>query len=140
MPKFNDTYRFAGVSTDAHGNQKVRFTADNIRRSKWAFKNGAEDIVLTELPAPMTKIAALQFLQTLPEYADPGFAATIADALAYRLLAKSKMDGTYKPNPRGRPRKKAAPTGEVTVRAKRGRKPSVSLEQIALRTILGAAS
>lgn len=55
------TFTVAGVSI-FKGNVKVRFCSDLVLRIKNLQKQGDTDIDLVELPNPMTKIQACQFL------------------------------------------------------------------------------
>ena len=57
-------FTVAGTATHA-GVTKVRFANDLVARIKILAKAGATDINLVELPKPMTKLEALQHLQTL---------------------------------------------------------------------------
>lgn len=56
-----NTFTVAGVSI-FKGNVKVRFCSDLVLRIKNLQKQGDTDIDLVELPNPMTKIQACQFL------------------------------------------------------------------------------
>ena len=76
----NQTFKVAGITT--HGtNTKVRFTDDMVRRIKQFSKGGASRIDLVELPTEMTKLEALKYIATLPEFASPADQATIADSI-----------------------------------------------------------
>jgi len=55
------TYSVAGVSI-FNGEVKVRFCSDLVLRIKNLQKQGDTDIQLIELPNPMTKVQACQFL------------------------------------------------------------------------------
>jgi hypothetical protein len=77
----NQTFKVAGITT--HGtNTKVRFTDDMVRRIKQFSKGGASRIDLVELPTEMTKLEALKYIATLPEFASASDQATIADSIA----------------------------------------------------------
>jgi hypothetical protein len=77
----NQTFKVAGITT--HGtNTKVRFTDDMVRRIKQFSKGGASRIDLVELPTEMTKLEALNYIATLPEFASASDQATIADSIA----------------------------------------------------------
>lgn len=57
-------FTVAGTATH-NGITKVRFANDLVARIKILAKAGATDVNLVELPKPMTKLEALQHLQTL---------------------------------------------------------------------------
>ena len=61
------TFSVCGVSTSTDGT-KVRFANDTMR-TKVLHKNGHTDIVLIELDTEMTKLAAVEFIKDLPEFA-----------------------------------------------------------------------
>ena len=67
------TFTVAGVSVNK-GNVKVRFCSDLILRVKNLQKQNDTDIQLIELPEPMTKIQACQYLLN-----DPNFSKYAAD-------------------------------------------------------------
>jgi hypothetical protein len=79
------TFTVAGTATNADGTAKVRFANDLVARIKILNKNNCTNINLVELPQAMTKLEALQHLQTLGITAgDAGF------AVANKLAEKSK--------------------------------------------------
>lgn len=58
--------KYAVAGTSKHKDQtKVRFSQDMANRVKTLEKNGHEDIVLVELPEPMTKLDAALYLKDL---------------------------------------------------------------------------
>ncbi len=63
---------------------KVRFANDMHRRVK-QFAKGSSRCDFVELPTQMTKIDALNFMLTRPEFASPADQATISEALASRV-------------------------------------------------------
>ena len=89
----NQTFKVAGITVH-NGNAKVRFTDDMVRRIKQFTKGGASRVDFVELPTEMTKVEALQYLATLPEFASPSDQATIADTLADKTKEANK--GTVK--------------------------------------------
>jgi hypothetical protein len=89
----NQTFKVAGITVH-NGNAKVRFTDDMVRRIKQFTKGGATRADFVELPSEMTKVEALTYMLTLPEFASAGDQATINDALADR--AKDASKGTVK--------------------------------------------
>ena len=109
-------FTVAGTATNADGTTKARFANDLVARIKILNKAGCTNINLVELPQPMTKLQALQYLteQGITE-GDAGF------AVANKLAEKSKI----------------AKKGEVKVKAEapsmskiRARKKDVTAEQI----------
>ncbi len=89
MANSNQTFKVAGI-TIHNGNAKVRFTDDMVRRIKQFTKGGATRVDFVELPSEMTKVDALKYLATLPEFASPSDQATIADTLADKTKEASK--------------------------------------------------
>ena len=80
------TFTVAGTATNADGTVKVRFANDLVARIKILNKNNCTNINLVELPWAMTKLQALQHLQTLGITAgDAGF------AVANKISEKSKV-------------------------------------------------
>jgi hypothetical protein len=78
-------FTVAGTATHA-GVTKVRFANDLVARIKILAKAGATDINLVELPKPMTKLEALQHLQTLGiTDGDAGY------AVSTKLTEKTKV-------------------------------------------------
>ena len=93
MANSNQTFKVAGI-TIHNGNAKVRFTDDMVRRIKQFTKGGATRVDFVELPSEMTKVDALKYLATLPEFANASDQATIADTLADKTKEANK--GTVK--------------------------------------------
>jgi len=118
MANSNQTFKVAGI-TIHNGNAKVRFTDDMVRRIKQFTKGGASRIDLVELPSEMTKIEALNYLATLPEFASPSDQATIADSLADK----------YKEAGKGEVKVKKTKPSLDAIKA-RGKKKEVTPEQI----------
>jgi len=100
-------FTVAGTATNADGTTKARFANDLVARIKILNKAGCTNINLVELPEPMTKLQALQYLtaQGITD-GDAGY------AVSAKLAEKSKV----------------AKKGEVKVKAE---KPS--LEKIRAR-------
>jgi hypothetical protein len=78
------TFTVAGTATQ-NGNTKVRFANDLVARIKILNKNGCTDINLVELPTPMTKLQALQYLTESGITGDAGY------AVAGKLAEKTKI-------------------------------------------------
>ena len=91
MANSNQTFKVAGITVH-NGNAKVRFTDDMVRRIKQFTKGGATRCDFVELPSEMTKVEALKYLATLPEFASAADQATIADS----IQDKSKSSGEVK--------------------------------------------
>ena len=89
MANSNQTFKVAGITIHS-GNAKVRFTDDMVRRIKQFTKGGASRIDLVELPSEMTKVEALKYLATLPEFASAADQATISDTLADKTKEVTK--------------------------------------------------
>lgn len=89
----SNTFKVVGITVH-NGNAKVRFTDDMVRRVKQFTKGGATRCDFVELPNEMTKIEALKFMLTLPEYASAEDQATINDSISDR--EKEATKGTVK--------------------------------------------
>jgi len=108
-------FTVAGTATNPDGTTKARFANDFVARVKILSKAGCTNINLIELPRPMTKLEALEFLteKGITE-GDAGY------AVSAKLAEKSKI----------------ARRGEVRVSAKpdmkaiRARKKDVTAEQL----------
>jgi hypothetical protein len=108
-------FTVAGTATNPDGTTKARFANDFVARVKILSKAGCTNINLIELPKPMTKLEALQYLteQGITE-GDAGY------AVANKLSEKTKL----------------AKRGEVKVSAKpsmdaiRARKKDVTAEDV----------
>lgn len=75
-------FKVAGVST-LNGNTKIRFANDTMR-IKILQKNGHEDIDIIELPEPMTKHDAINWLRSVNWYADNSDIQDAMDLILYR--------------------------------------------------------
>ena len=79
------TFTVAGTATQ-NGVTKARFANDLVARIKILNKAGCTDINLVELPEPMTKLQALQHLQTLGiTEGDAGY------VVANKIVEKTKV-------------------------------------------------
>jgi hypothetical protein len=106
------TFSVVGI-TFHKGETKVRFANDLIRRVKQFTKGGAARCDFIELPSEMTKVEALNYMLTLPEFASPADQATINEALEDRVKAPRVVKA--KPSLeaiKARARNKAATTTE----------------------------
>ena len=79
-------FTVAGTARNADGTVKARFANDLVARIKILNKAGCTDVNLVELPQPMTKLQALQYLteQGITE-GDAGY------AVANKLAEKAKV-------------------------------------------------
>ena len=119
MANSNQTFKVAGI-TIHNGNAKVRFTDDMVRRIKQFTKGGATRVDFVELPSEMTKVEALQYLATLPEFASASDQATIADTLTDKLKEANKGEVKVK---------KAKPSLDA-IKARSKKTTEVSAEQV----------
>ena len=89
------TFTVAGTAKNADGTVKARFANDLVARIKILNKNNCTNINLVELPHAMTKLQALQHLQTLGITAgDAGFA--VANKLAEKSTTAKKGEVVVK--------------------------------------------
>ena len=66
-------FTVAGYATNPDGTVKVRFANDLVARIKILNKAGCTDINLQELPRPMNKVEALEFLSAQGVTGDAGY-------------------------------------------------------------------
>ena len=79
-------FTVAGTATNPNGQVKARFANDLVARIKILNKAGCTNINLIELPSPMTKLQALQHLQSVGiTEGDAGY------AVANKLAEKTKI-------------------------------------------------
>jgi hypothetical protein len=83
-------FTVAGTATQ-HGVTKARFANDLVARIKILNKNGCTDINLVELPKPMTKLQALQYLQEQGITGDAGYAVATKLAEKTRIAKKGEI-------------------------------------------------
>ena len=87
-------FTVAGTATH-NGVTKVRFANDLVARIKILAKAGATDVNLVELPKPMTKLEALQYLQTLGiTDGDAGYAVSAKLSEKTRVAKKAEVSVT----------------------------------------------
>ena len=89
-------FTVAGTATQ-HGVTKARFANDLVARIKILNKNGCTDINLTELPKPMTKLQALQYLQEQGATGDAGYAVANKLAEKTKIAKKGEIKVSGKP-------------------------------------------
>jgi hypothetical protein len=85
MATVEKTFTVAGTATNADGTAKARFANDLVARIKILNKAGCTDINLMELPRAMTKLEALQYIQSQGVTGDAGY------AVANKLAEKTKI-------------------------------------------------
>ena len=116
MSATEKTFTVAGTAINADGTVKARFANDLVARIKILNKAGCTEINLVELPRAMTKMEALQHLQTLGiTEGDAGY--VVANKLAERAKVAKKGEV------------KVAATG-VKAKAKAKAKATVTPEQL----------
>ena len=89
-------FTVAGTATQ-HGVTKARFANDLVARIKILNKNGCTDINLVELPKPMTKLQALQYLQEQGVTGDAGYAVANKLAEKTKIAKKGEIKVSGKP-------------------------------------------
>ena len=91
---------FKVVGITVHGsNTKIRFTDDMCRRVKQFAKGGASRIDFIDLPNEMTKIEALRYMLTRPEFKSANDQATISDTLEDKIKESRKGEVKVKAKP-----------------------------------------
>ena len=86
MSKAEKLFTVAGTATNPDGTTKARFANDLVARIKILAKANCTNINLVELPRAMTKLEALQHLQTLGmTEGDAGY------AVANKLAEKTRI-------------------------------------------------
>lgn len=94
MAKQDDKlFTVAGTARNPDGTVKARFANDLVARIKILNKAGCTDINLVELPEPMTKVQALEYLQAQGVEGDAGFAVSqrLADKTASAKKASREV-------------------------------------------------
>jgi hypothetical protein len=119
----SQTFKVVGITVH-NGNAKVRFTDDMVRRVKQFTKGGATRCEFIELPSEMTKVEALKYMLTRPEYASPSDQATITDSLSDREKEARKGEVKVKAS-------KAKPSLDaIKSRAKKPAKSEATVEDV----------
>ena len=85
MATLEKTFTVVGTATNPDGTTKARFANDLVARIKILNKSGCTAINLVELPRPMTKLQALQYLTEQGVAGDAGY------AVANKLAEKTKL-------------------------------------------------
>ena len=118
----NQTFKVVGITT--HGDStKIRFTDDMVRRIKQFTKGGASRVDFIELPSEMTKLEALKYMATQPEFASAGDQATIADCIEDRVKEANK--GTVKVKTTKSPKTTKPSIDAIKARGKKTKEVSV---------------
>jgi hypothetical protein len=94
----NQTFSVAGITVH-NGNAKVRFTDDMARRVKQFTKGGATRCDFVDLPNEMTKVEALRYMLSHPDFQSDADQATLSDALADREKASGRGEVRVKNGP-----------------------------------------
>jgi hypothetical protein len=111
-------FTVAGTATNPDGTTKARFANDLVARIKILNKAGCSNINLMELPEPMTKLQALQYLTAQGHTeGDAGY------AVSAKLAEKSKV----------------AKKGEVKIKAQ-APKSKTATKSVTPRQILAAVA
>jgi hypothetical protein len=92
-----------------------------VRRVKQFTKGGATRCEFIELPSEMTKVEALKYMLTRPEYASPSDQATITDSLSDREKEARKGEVKVKAS-------KAKPSLDAI--KSRAKKPQATVEDV----------
>jgi len=122
MAKTSQLFKVVGITVH-NGNAKVRFTDDMVRRIKQFTKGGATRCDFIELPSEMTKVEALQYMQSHADFQSAEDQATIADTLSDKTKEANK--GTVKV--------KASKPSLESIKA-RGKKKAVTAEEVLAAT------
>lgn len=88
----NKQFTVAGTATNPDGTTKARFANDLVARIKILNKAGCTNINLMELPKPMTKLEALEFMSTLEDFKTGDASYAIANRTADKVKAAKKTE------------------------------------------------
>jgi len=101
----NKTFTVAGTATNPDGTTKARFANDLVARIKIFNKANCTNINLMELPSPMTKLEALEYLQNTGTFTgDASYAIANRTADKMKSARKTEVSVTLKTG--GKPAKK----------------------------------
>ena len=92
------TFTVVGTATNPNGTTKVRFANDLVARVKILTKAGCSNIELMELPKPMTKLEALQFMQEQNKSGDAGYAVANKLAEKTKIAKRAEVKVAVKPS------------------------------------------
>jgi len=97
MAQADKLFTVAGTATQ-NGVTKARFANDMVARVKILTKAGCTNINLVELPKPMTKLEALQHLQSIGiTEGDAGYAVANKLAEKTKLAKRAEIKVAVKP-------------------------------------------
>jgi hypothetical protein len=114
MSKPEKLFTVAGTAKNSDGTVKARFANDLVARIKILNKAGCTDINLVELPRAMTKLEALQHLQTLGiTEGDAGYAVANKLAEKSKLAKKGEVKVQATKAPKAATKSKAAVSAEA---------------------------
>lgn len=86
-----ETFTVIGTAQSPNGNYKVRWTNDLISHYKRIYKQGCRNIEFFEIPEPMDKLSALEWMIKTQDLDDDSLEiAIIKRAEKRRLLQKQK--------------------------------------------------
>lgn len=97
MAQAEKVFTVAGTATQ-NGITKARFANDMVARVKILTKAGCTNINLVELPRPMTKLEALQHLQSLGQNGDAAYAVANKLAEKTKIAKKAEIRVAVKPS------------------------------------------
>ena len=106
-------FTVAGTATNPDGTTKVRFANDLVARVKILTKAGCTNIDLVELPQPMTKLAALEYLQEQRKSGDEGYAIANKLAEKTKVAKRGEVKVTLKTGGKSRAKTKAERAVEI---------------------------
>lgn len=89
----NNMFNVVGITVHEGNDAKVRFTDDLVRRVKQFAKGGATRCDFIELPNEMTKLDALTFMLSHPNFQSAADQATINDTIIDKEKA-ARRSGT----------------------------------------------
>ena len=96
MSETSKTFKVAGIVGDDKGRVKVRYCNDLVGRVKLFTKNpNTKRVDFIELPNPMDKVSAINFLMAHGDFKSPEDQAVLSDALEGRE-PKSKKSKSEK--------------------------------------------
>ena len=114
MSKTEKLFTVAGTAKNSDGTVKARFANDLVARIKILNKAGCTDINLVELPRAMTKLEALQHLQTLGiTEGDAGFVVANKLAEKAKLAKKGEVKVQATKAPKATTKSKAAVSADA---------------------------
>lgn len=93
----NKVFTVAGTATNPDGTTKARFANDLVARVKILTKAGCSNINLVELPRAMTKLEALEYMQSTGNFSgDAAYAISARAAEKSKAARKSEVKVTLK--------------------------------------------